>query len=157
MVKVLFVCLGNICRSPTAEGVFAQIAESRGLASSIDIDSAGTGAWHVGKQPDARAIGAAKVRGYRLDHLRARRVDIEDFERFDLILAMDKANLDDLLEACPDDLRHKVKLFLSFAQDADFDEVPDPYYGGAKGFDLVLDLVEQGAHGLIDYLLKERL
>ncbi|OZG73452.1 phosphotyrosine protein phosphatase [Hahella sp. CCB-MM4] len=148
-MKVLFVCMGNICRSPTAQGVFEVLLEKEGLSDRVAVDSAGTGPWHVGKQPDSRAQEAAAKRGYRLDRQRARQVKVEDFSRFDLILPMDKDNLAELSKICPDSERHKVKLFLSYANDSDFLEVPDPYYGGQNGFELVLDLIEDAGSGLL--------
>lgn len=155
MRKVLFVCLGNICRSPTAEGVFQKYVDDAGLSHLINIDSAGTGAWHIGKQPDPRATEAAKKRGYVLEHLRARKVSTSDFREFDFVLAMDHSNLSDLLDICPESEKHKVRLFLSYANNAELDEVPDPYYGGARGFEFVLDLVEQGAEGLLSEITRE--
>ncbi|MCP5160584.1 MAG: low molecular weight phosphotyrosine protein phosphatase [Hahellaceae bacterium] len=152
MRNVLFVCLGNICRSPTAEGVFQHMLEQTGLTSRIRVDSAGTGAWHVGKAPDSRAQKAAYERGYRLSHLKARQVAVADFDKFDLILAMDRSNMDDLLEMCPPDKQNKIRLFMDFAENRRFPEVPDPYYAGSKGFELVLDLVEDASKGLLNYL-----
>jgi protein-tyrosine phosphatase len=141
---VLFVCLGNICRSPTAEAVFRHLVEEEGLAGRIEIDSAGTGDWHVGSAPDERATEAAARRGIRLAG-RARQVTLEDFEDYDLLLAMDASNLRDLRELAPEGTEQKVRLF------ADID-VPDPYYGGARGFDDVLDLVENASRRLLDEL-----
>jgi len=154
MVKVLFVCLGNICRSPTAHGVFESMLESEGLSSSVSVDSAGTGAWHAGHSPDGRAQQAAISRGVDLSHIRARQVEIEDFEMFDYILAMDKTNLNDLLDQSPEAYKEKIKLFLSFGQDDKILEVPDPYYGGVKGFDTVLNLVESACQGLLEEIKK---
>lgn len=148
-MRVLFVCLGNICRSPTAEGVFRHQVQQAGLEAQIDIDSAGTGDWHLGKAPDVRACQAAKARGYHLDALRARQVQLEDFQRFDLILAMDEQNLADLRALQPKGSRAEVDLLLrrcGLAQTA----VPDPYYGGAEHFDQVLDLLEQASTVLLD-------
>ena len=157
MVKVLFVCLGNICRSPTAHGVFEVMLESEGLSSIVSVDSAGTGAWHAGHSPDGRAQETAKSRGFDLSHIRARQVETEDFESFDYILAMDKTNLADLLDQSPEAYKAKIKLFLSFGQDTKISEVPDPYYGGVKGFDTVLDLVENACLGLLDEIKKKNL
>jgi len=155
MHKVLFVCLGNICRSPTAEGVFRAQVAAAGLSEVIGIDSAGTAAWHIGKAPDQRAQAAATRRGYDLTALRGRQVAVADFGEFDYILAMDRSNLADLLAQCPADQRHKVRLFLSFSSQWQNHEVPDPYYGGADGFDQVLDMVEDAAHGLLSDIRAE--
>ncbi|MBK8971558.1 MAG: low molecular weight phosphotyrosine protein phosphatase [Hahellaceae bacterium] len=155
MARILFVCLGNICRSPTAEGVFRQKVAQAGLTSRIEVDSAGTSAWHIGSAPDPRSCEAAQRRGYDLSSLRARQVSPpEDFEQFDLILAMDRENLVNLQRICPADQLSKVKLFLDFAS-AGVREVPDPYYGGAQGFDQVLDLVEAASDGVLAYLLEQ--
>ena len=148
-ISVLFVCMGNICRSPIAEGVFRAFAERAGLLSSIDVDSAGTHAGHEGELPDQRARKVAASRGYNLSTLRARRVKEQDFSRFDLIVAMDRQNLDYLRRYCPDEYLSKLHLFLEFAGDLVSDEVPDPYYGGTEGFEKVLDLCEIAARGLI--------
>lgn len=142
--RILFVCLGNICRSPTAHGVVARMAEEAGL--DIEVDSAGTGGWHVGEPPDRRTMQAAARRGYDLRALRARQVRPEDFHAFDLILAMDRSNLAALERLRPADSDTPVRLFLDHAQSSR-EEVPDPYYEG--GFDLVLDLIEDGARGLL--------
>ena len=150
MVKILFVCLGNICRSPTAHGVLEAMLKGEGLSESVFVDSAGTGAWHAGHLPDGRAQEAAKSRGFDLSHIRARQVEDEDFESFDYILAMDKTNLNDLLIQSPEAYKEKIKLFLSFGQNDKIVEVPDPYYGGVKGFDTVLDLVEGACQGLLE-------
>lgn len=147
-VRILFVCLGNICRSPTAEGVFQKKISEAGLADRVQLDSAGTGHWHVGKAPDARAREAAASRGYELAHLRARQVTEEDFHQFDYVLAMDHANLSDLRTMQPENSRARLALFLEYG-DGDTDEVPDPYYGGDAGFERVLDLIEDASDGLI--------
>lgn len=156
MVRVLLVCMGNICRSPTAEGVLRAHVKRAGLADEVEIDSAGTHAYHVGEPPDPRSQKAAAKRGYELAHLRARRVAAADFLRFDLILAMDRDNLDMLHEACPPEERHRVKLMLEYARNAKHDEVPDPYYGGPDGFERVLDLIEDAALGLVEELQKRK-
>lgn len=150
MHKVLFICLGNICRSPTAEGVFRAQVAGAGLTEVIGIDSAGTAAWHIGKAPDKRAQAAASRRGYDLTGLRGRQVALADFSAFDYVLAMDRSNLADLLAQCPSAQRHKVRLFLSFSSQWQDHEVPDPYYGGDDGFDQVLDMVEDAARGLLN-------
>jgi len=149
VVNVLFVCLGNICRSPAAEGVFRALVEREGLADRIACDSAGTGSWHVGKAPDARMRAAAKRRGYDLDSLRGRQVTVGDFERFDYVLAMDGENLANLTVLCPPGREGRLGRLLDFAPGAGRRDVPDPYYGGADGFERVLDLVEAGAAGLL--------
>jgi protein-tyrosine phosphatase len=149
-VKVLFVCMGNICRSPTAQGVFEALVEEAQLSARIHIDSAGTHAYHVGKPPDARASEAASRRGIDLGRQRARRVAEADFASFDYVVAMDRSNLDDLHASCPDAHREKLCLLLDFAPHLSQQEVPDPYYGGAQGFERVLDLVEEGARGLLE-------
>lgn len=148
-LSVLFVCMGNICRSPTAEGVFRRLVEEAGLAHAIRIDSAGTHAYHVGAPPDNRAQAAARGRGYDLACLVGRQVSGRDFVEFDYILAMDRDNLANLERRCPPDLGHKLGLFLDFSIDFRGREVPDPYYGGPQGFDLVLNMVENGARGLL--------
>lgn len=148
-VSVLFVCMGNICRSPTAEGFFRKVVAEAGLADRIHIESAGTHAYHAGAAPDHRAQAAAERRGVALTHIRARRITDADFETFDYIFAMDKDNLGELLERAPEAHRDKVMLFLDFAGTGRAAEVPDPYYGGASGFELVLDLVEQASQRLL--------
>ena len=148
-VSILFVCLGNICRSPTAQGVFAKQLEGAGLENTVRIDSAGTGQWHVGKSPDPRATEAARQRGIDLTTQRARQVSLEDFYIFDYILAMDRANLGDLKTMMPPNGEASVELFLGYARHADTDEVPDPYYGGESGFARVLDLITDAGEGLL--------
>jgi len=149
MVRVLFVCLGNICRSPTAEGVFRHVVSEAGLLEHIEIDSAGTHAYHIGEPPDARAQAAARRRGIDLSALRGRRAEATDIERFDYVLAMDAENYENLLAICPLGLEHKVRLFLEFAPERPEREVPDPYFGGDAGFDRVLDMIEEAAQGLL--------
>ncbi|NJA06378.1 low molecular weight protein-tyrosine-phosphatase [Methylomonas sp. MED-D] len=151
-IKVLFVCMGNICRSPTAEGVFSNLIESQNLADRFQIDSAGTHAYHVGDAPDLRAQKAARDRGVELKHLRARKVSAADFAHFDHILAMDSENRESLTELCPPDHRHKIRLFLEYAPHLLEHEVPDPYYGGSYGFERVLDLVEQASEAFLESL-----
>ncbi len=150
-VSVLFVCMGNICRSPTAEGVFRHFVNEAGLAEKIDVDSAGTHAYHVGEPPDRRASAAAERRGVSLADIKARRVADSDFEQFDYIIAMDEDNQARLIDQAPDEYRDKVQLFLSYASVSET-EVPDPYYGGAAGFERVLDLVEEASRGLLETL-----
>lgn len=149
-VKILFVCMGNICRSPTAQGVFESRVAATELAQRVQIDSAGTHAYHVGEQPDPRASQAAAKRGIDLSRQRARRIEAADFARFDYVLAMDSSNLDDLLSICPEQHQGKVRLFLEFVGPSVRPDVPDPYYGGPQGFERVLDLVEEGAQALIE-------
>lgn len=150
--SVLFVCLGNICRSPTAQAVFeAQLAASP-LAGQVEVDSAGTAAYHLGKSPDTRSRTAALERGYNLDNLRARQVNTDDFHRFDFILAMDASNLIQLQAMAPGAGRASLALFLDFATVTGRREVPDPYFGGDDGFETVLDLCEQASQGLLTHL-----
>ncbi|NVK23308.1 MAG: low molecular weight phosphotyrosine protein phosphatase [Gammaproteobacteria bacterium] len=151
--SVLFVCLGNICRSPTAHAVFRQKAKGTNL--NVEIDSAGTAGYHVGATPDKRSVKHGVKRGYDFSDLYARAVSDEDFEHYDYILAMDNQNYADLVERCPKPLRHKIKRFLDFSiKYPEQIEVPDPYYGGASGFEYVLDLIEDASDGLIDELYK---
>lgn len=149
VTRVLFVCLGNICRSPTAHGVFENLVTQRGLERLVQVDSCGTGDWHIGHAPDQRASAEAASRGYDLSHLRARQVQINDFDEFDYILAMDKQNLADLKAMCPSDFQGHLGLFLPFAAEASVEEVPDPYYGGDEGFTRVLDMIEAASEGLL--------
>ncbi len=149
MIKVLFVCLGNICRSPIAHGVFRTYVEREGLTSSISVDSAGTGDWHIGAQPDRRAQQVALDRGYDISDLRARQVRLEDFSRFDCLLAMDMANRKELLSLAPNEDHAKVQLLMEFASKASVIEVPDPYYGSEQHFVEVLEMVEDAAVGLL--------
>jgi len=151
--RILFVCMGNICRSPTAEGVFRKLVQERAPHLRVEIDSAGTHAYHVGEPPDRRAIAAAARRGIDLSGLRARMVDEADFEGFDLLVAMDQLNREVLLDRSPDEYRERVRLMLEFAPSVDVEDVPDPYYGGPVGFEHVLDLVEEASKGLLDELL----
>ena len=154
-MKVLFVCMGNICRSPTAEAVFRKYVQDAQLDSRITIDSAGTGDWHVGKGPDSRACEAAARRGYDLNALIARQVAVDDFQRFDLILAMDHDNLKQLQALLPSDSCSELDLLLRRYNLGD-DAVPDPYYGGEDGFEQVLDLVEKASAALLNEI-RERL
>ncbi|MDD5330118.1 MAG: low molecular weight phosphotyrosine protein phosphatase [Sulfuricella sp.] len=152
-VKVLFVCMGNICRSPTAEGVFRHQVAAAGLSDWIEIDSAGTHDYHVGAQPDRRARQAATGRGYDLDALCGRQVAAQDFLEFDHILAMDRENLANLQRICPPQFRHKLGLLMEYSRYSVLREVPDPYYGGGQGFETVLDMVEDAAAGLLGAIL----
>jgi protein-tyrosine phosphatase len=153
-MRILFVCLGNICRSPTAEAVFRAVHARVAPELSVEVDSAGTGDYHLGEAPDPRAQAAARRRGYDMSGLRARLIDQSDFERFDLILAMDRENVAVLRRRAPIAYRERVRLLLEFAADLEETEVPDPYYGGSTGFEQVLDLVESAAHGLIEHLRR---
>lgn len=155
-MKILFICMGNICRSPTAEGVFRRIAREEAPDLRLEIDSAGTHDYHVGDPPDPRAIAAAKRRGVDLTPLRARQLETADFERFDLLLAMDRRNVGDALAFAPASGRERLRLFLEYAPEAPVREVPDPYYGGAEGFEEVLDLVETASRGLLAALRAQR-
>lgn len=149
MIKVLFVCLGNICRSPTAHVVFESLVQREGLNKQIQVDSAGTGDWHIGHAPDKRASAAAAQRGYDMSALCARQFCAEDFERFDHILAMDENNLQDMLALAPASHRASVGLFLDYGKRFKEREVPDPYYGGDAGFEQVLDLIEDASDELL--------
>jgi len=151
--RVLFVCMGNICRSPTAEGVFRHYVNEAGLGHEIEVDSAGTHAYHVGEAPDRRSMAAAERRGVSLADLRARRVSDSDYERFDYIIAMDEDNQSRLLDQAPSEHRSKVTLFLSYTAGEE-SEVPDPYYGGAAGFERVLDLVEDASKGFLESIRR---
>lgn len=154
-MRILFVCLGNICRSPTAEVVFREVASREAPDLVLEIDSAGTAGYHVGEQPDRRTRQAAARRGYDLSALRARVVEADDFEHFDLILAMDRENLRALERRAPPQARARLRLFLEFAPEAGISEVPDPYYGGPNGFEDVLDLIEAASRGLVEHLRRQ--
>ena len=154
-IRILFICMGNICRSPSAEGVMRKLIDDAGLASRIEIDSAGTHAYHVGAAPDRRSQAAAKVRGYDLSALRARQVSPDDFEKFDLLLAMDKENLALLKRQCANlsqASQEKLHLMMEYASKSSASEVPDPYYEGEQGFELVLDYLEDACAGLLKKL-----
>ena len=151
-VSVVFVCLGNICRSPTAEGVFSALVKSRGLEEFVHIDSAGTSDWHVGQSPDPRATEAARKRGIDLSRLRGRQASSKDFSEFDYVIAMDNENYANLSRLASPDQQHKLHLFLDFASGVDEREVPDPYYGG--GFPYVFDLIENASEGLLKHIQK---
>ena len=152
MLRVLFVCMGNICRSPSAEGVFNKIITDQLLQDKFSIDSAGTHAYHIGEAPDLRSQKAAKEREVDLSKIRARKVIMGDFEDFDYLLAMDEDNHSIMLQACPEEHQHKIKLFLEYAPHLKTREVPDPYYGGVYGFEKVLDLIEEASTGFIEEL-----
>ena len=155
MTRVLFVCMGNICRSPTAEGVFKQFVRERKLEARFEVDSAGTHGYHVGEAPDPRTQRAAASRGYDLSNIRARKVAVGDLDYFDLVLAMDRNNFGVLEGMARPEQREKIKLFMDYSKKFDDDEVPDPYYGLGHGFDLVIDMVEDASLGLIDSLVGE--
>jgi protein-tyrosine phosphatase len=148
-VSVLFVCMGNICRSPTAEGVFRKLLADAGLDGRVTVDSAGTHGYHIGAPPDRRASAAARARGFDLSGLRARRVEAGDFEAFDLIVAMDSDNLADLQAMAPETGRAETRRLMDYSDGGHGPDVPDPYYGGLNGFELVLDMVEQACAGLL--------
>ena len=154
--SVLFVCLGNICRSPTAHGVFRHRISGHGLSDAVTVDSAGTSNYHPNSPPDARSQVHAAKRGYDLSDLRARQIAQEDFGQFDLILVMDGDNLASVMEECPPGHRHKIQRLTEFCQVMDSPVVPDPYYGGSKGFDHVLDLVEDACDGLLQHFRDGR-
>ena len=153
-LSILFVCMGNICRSPTAEGVFKSMLDKSDIGKEVTVDSAGTHAYHIGEPPDNRTILAAKKRGVSLNHLRARLIDDSDFEKFDYIIAMDKTNLLHLKNKTSEKYHSKIHLFLNFSK-GNLD-VPDPYYGDADGFEHVLDLVEQASKGLLIEIAKQQ-
>ena len=154
--RLLFVCLGNICRSPMAEGAFRHVAAEQGVLDRFEIDSAGLGSWHVGQAPDHRAQDAAGQRGIDISGQSARQVRGRDFTRFDLLLAMDGSNYDELAQLAPKGERHKIRRFLDFAPHARTKDVPDPFFGEAEGFDRALDLIEEAARGLLAELLHDQ-
>lgn len=154
IISILFVCMGNICRSPSAEGVVRELARREAPGMRLELDSAGTHSYHIGHPPDARSVDAARKRGIDLSALRARKLVEEDFTRFDLVLAMDRDNLAAMETLCRPELRDRLRLFMSYASDIGIDEVPDPYYGGPNGFEQVLDLVESAGRGLIETLRR---
>lgn len=151
-VRVLFVCLGNICRSPTAQGVFQKMVDDSGLSADIFVDSAGTSSWHIGEPPDKRSSAAALKAGYDLSAQRGRQAVRRDFDNFDYILAMDKANLSELQNLCPAKYKGHLGLFLPFAWDLAYTEVPDPYHGNGEGFKVVLSLVEAASAALLTHI-----
>lgn len=147
--RILFLCLGNICRSPMAEGIFRHLVEAKKLGGSFHIDSAGMGAWHTGDPPDDRGQQTLRKKGIDISGQRARQVCLDDFENFDLLVGMDRSNRETLLGLAPEKHTHKVRLLLEFAPGTGIEEVPDPYYGGANGFDKVFDLIDAGTQGLL--------
>jgi protein-tyrosine phosphatase len=156
MVKVLFVCMGNICRSPTAQGVFAALLRQHELEESVFVDSAGTHSYHIGSSPDPRARAAALRRGIDISDQRARRLTVADFEEFDYVLVMDRENLEAVEDMCPPAQAGKVRLLLEYAPHLGIEEVPDPYYGGAAGFERVLDMIEAASEGLLEHIRRTR-
>ncbi|MCR6653682.1 MAG: low molecular weight phosphotyrosine protein phosphatase [Cellvibrionaceae bacterium] len=154
--QVLMVCLGNICRSPTAQGIFEDRVRCLGLSQFILVDSAGTSGWHIGSPPDSRSCKAALRRGYDLSQQRGRQVSVQDFHDFDYVLAMDGQNLQALKALCPEGFAGHLGLFLEFSRKQTYLEVPDPYHGGSDGFELVLDLIEEAADGLLADILAKR-
>ncbi|MEO5342572.1 MAG: low molecular weight phosphotyrosine protein phosphatase [Gammaproteobacteria bacterium SHHR-1] len=155
-IKVLFVCMGNICRSPTAHGVFRDLVRQQGLEQAIEIDSAGTHSYHIGSPPDGRAQETARSRGFDLSDLRGRQVQVEDFEYFDYILAMDRNNYQGLAALCPKGAEHRLGMFMDYAPQLQINEVPDPYYGGQNGFERVFDMVDAAAQGLLEHIRGQR-
>ena len=152
-LKVLMVCLGNICRSPTAHGVLSALIKRRKLCDFLEVDSAGIGSWHLGEKPDGRSILAAQLRGYDLTGLRARQVKVIDCANFDYLLAMDSDNLRDLIEICPNEYKDKLDLLLTFGSSSEI-VVPDPFYGENSDFELVLDLIEDACEGFLEYVIS---
>lgn len=154
-MSILFVCLGNICRSPSAHAVFEKLVSDSSVSDYIEVDSCGTGDWHIGHKPDERAINIAESYNYPMSHLRARQLSNKDFYKFDLILAMDKKNLDDIKKQCPPNFNGEIKLFLNFLQDSNLEEVPDPYFGSNKDFNTSLDLIIKASKALIEKIIKD--
>lgn len=155
-IKVLFVCMGNICRSPTAHGVFRDLVRKEGLEGRIEVDSAGTHGYHIGAPPDGRAQATARSRGFDLGDLRARKAVAEDFIEFDYLLAMDEDNYQGLKAIAPKDASGRLQLFLDYAPVTGLREVPDPYYGGQQGFEQVFDLVAEASRGLLAHIRQEQ-
>lgn len=153
--RILFVCLGNICRSPMAEGVFRRVVEEEGAGDRFEIDSAGLGDWHVGQAPDARAQAAAKSRGLDISGQSARQVTGADFSNYDLLVVMDRSNLNELRRRAPMEAYNKIRVFLDYAPHTGVEDVPDPFFGGEEGFDHALDLIEEAAHGLFASLIGD--
>lgn len=153
-MRILFICMGNICRSPTAAAVFRHLLQQRTADVTVEVDSAGTHDYHVGEAPDRRAMAAARRRGFDMSGLRARQIEDSDFERFDLLLAMDRENVAELRRRAPAAYHPRIRLFMEYAPQAHSRVVPDPYYGGSQGFEEVLDLLEQASAGLIEEVLK---
>ena len=148
--RILFVCMGNICRSPTAEGLLIEKVNTENVSQNFEIDSCGTHEYHLGHPPDSRSQEAAAKRGIDLSNLRSRKIKASDFEYYDLILAMDNLNRDNLMRLCPDEYKYKIKLMLDYLPEYLFDEVPDPYYGRERGFEDVLDILEEAIEALYE-------
>ncbi len=157
MISVLFVCMGNICRSPMAEGTFRRAVEKAGLIDSFTIDSAGTTGYHIGEAPDPRAQAISKEYGVDISKQKSRQVTRDDFDDFDYILAMDNDNLSNMLRICPQELQSKISLFLSHAPHLPIDEMPDPYYGHDKGFDVCFQAAVDASDNLLELIKKEKL
>ena len=155
MIRVLFVCMGNICRSPTAHGLFRDLVDKEELSDSIEIDSAGTHAYHIGNKPDNRSQMGAEKRGVDLSDLTARQVKLNDFSHYDYILAMDQSNLRDLFDICPEESQEKISLLSKFSKNSDLKDVPDPYYGGPNGFEEVFDQILDSLEGLLSVIKKK--
>lgn len=155
-IAVLFVCLGNICRSPMAEGVFRQVVADAGMSDFFRIDSSGTGSWHVGRPPDIRAQQALGMRGIDISTQRARQVTRDDFKTFDLVVAMDRSNHERLMTLAPDVYEPNIRLLMKYAPEMGICEIPDPFFGGTEGFDYVLNLIEVASRGLLASLMKEQ-
>jgi protein-tyrosine phosphatase len=155
-VRVIFICMGNICRSPTAHGVFEQLVDSKGLSEQIFTDSAGTHAYHIGESPDPRSQATALENGVDISKQRAQKVTVDDFKVFDYIIAMDRSNYQDLQQLAPNDLQHKVYRFMAFAPDWDVADVPDPYYGAGDGFATVFKMVKAASDGLLAHILDNK-
>ncbi len=149
-IRILFVCMGNICRSPSAEGLFINKVNTENSNDKFEIDSCGTHDYHLGHSPDSRTLEAAANRGIDLSNLRSRKIKYSDFEYFDLVLAMDKLNQENLMSHCPNEYRYKIKLMLDYLPGHPLDEVPDPYYGGNQGFEEVLDILEESIESLYE-------
>jgi len=155
--RVLFVCTGNICRSPTAEGVFRDLVKVQGLSNRVTADSAGIGAWHIGDPPDSRSIDEAMTRGVDISDQRARKLLLDDFEEFDLLLAMDYSHHDAMYQLCPPRLQSRIRMFMYYAQETGISDVPDPYYGSGNGFSRVYDMIEAASIGLLDAIKTNHL
>lgn len=155
-MKILFVCMGNICRSPSAQGVFEKLIENKGLEEKYTVDSAGTHSYHVGGKPDARSTQSALKRNINISHQRARKISEKDFEDFDYIVVMDNDNHMNVKMICPKKHHHKIYKMMSFSPSSKYTEVPDPYYGGEQGFELVLDLLENASIGLFQYISDQK-
>ncbi len=153
--RVLFVCLGNICRSPLAEGVFVAEVDKRGLSQAFHVDSCGTGGWHVGEAPDGRSVEVAAANGIDISHQRSRKLTVADFAHFDWIIAMDRANERDILQRCPAGSKARIQHFMHWVPDTESADVPDPYYGGPGGFDHVFELLRSGMPALLDTILAD--